>query len=159
KTQMDIPEIGKVSLIRTSKAAALAPNGQVPDLMKRQSIFLKAAIPDMHERDGIVYRVAYKADAQPKALVATNARQLIKNINGNTFDLVINAKRKPGADGTEKAGDEFLKSNYFLNSDDSEVKKLAARAVGTEKDPWKKAQKIEGFVRHFMNVADYTEAM
>ena len=45
KTQMDIPEIGKVSLIRTSKLAALAPNGQVPDLMKRQSIFLRRVDP------------------------------------------------------------------------------------------------------------------
>ena len=159
KTVMEIPEIGKVSLIRTSKVAALAPNGQVPDLMKRQSIFLKAAVPDMHERDSIVYRVTFQGDAKPKELVATDGRQAIRNVDGNTFDLVITAKRKPVGSGTDKAGDEFLKSNYYLNSDDSEVKKLAARAVGAEADPWKKAQKIEGFVRHFMNVADYTEAM
>ena len=159
KTVMDIPEIGKVSLVRASKVAALAPNGQVPDLMKRQSIYLKAAIPDMHERDGIVYRVTFQGDALPKELVATDARQAIRNINGHTFDLVITAKRKPGGDGTEKAGEEFLKSNYFLNSDDSEVKKLARQAVGTATDPWKKAQKIEGFVHGFMSAADYTEAM
>jgi transglutaminase-like putative cysteine protease len=159
KTVMDIPEIGKVSLIRTSKVAALAPNGQVPDLMKRQSIFLKAPIPDMHERDSITYRVTFKGDAKPEELVATDARQAIRNVKDHTFDLVITSKRKPVGEGTEKAGDEFLRSNYFLTSDDSEVKKLAVRAAGTEKDPWKKAQKIEGFVRHFMNVADYTEAM
>src|SRR5262249_23677086 len=58
-----------------------------------------------------------------------------------------------------KAGPEFLKSNYFINSDDSEVKKLAARAVGTETDAWAKARKIESFVRSFMRPADYTEAM
>jgi transglutaminase-like putative cysteine protease/predicted secreted protein len=159
KTVMDIPEIGKVSLIRTSKVAALAPNGQVPDLMKRQSIFLKAPIPDMHERDSVTYRVTFQGDAKPEELVATDARQAIKNVKGNTFDLVITAKRKPVGEGTEKAGEEFLRSNYFLNSDDGEVRKLAARAAGGENDPWKKAQKIEGFVRHFMNVADYTEAM
>jgi transglutaminase-like putative cysteine protease len=159
KTEMDIPEIGKVSLIRTSKVAALAPNGQAPDLMKRQSIFLRAAVPDMHERDAIVYRISYKGDAAPKELVASDDRQVIKNASGNTFDLVISAKRKPVGTGVDKAGAEFLKSNYFLNSDDAEVKKLATRAVGTERDPWKQAQKIEGFVRSFMLPADYTEAM
>jgi transglutaminase-like putative cysteine protease len=160
KTEMDVPEIGTVSLVRTSKVAALAPNGQVPDLMKRQSIYLKAAIPDMHERDGIVYRVTFRGDAQPKELVATDARQAIRNVSGKTFDLVVTAKRKPitGA-ADEKAGPEFLKSNYFINSDDPEVRKLAERAVGRETDPWRKAQKIEGFVRNFMQPADYTEAM
>jgi hypothetical protein len=159
KTLMEIPGLGVVSLIRTSKAAALAPNGQAPDLMKNQSIFLKAAIPDMHERDGIVYRISFQGDVQPKELVATDVRQSIKNINGNTFDLVITPKRKPVGEGTEKAGPEFLQSNYFLNSDDSEVKKLARQAVGTETDPWKKAQKIEWWVRNNMRAADYTEAM
>ena len=156
---MDIPEIGKVSLLRTSKVAALAPNGQVPDLMKRQSIYLKAAVPDMHQRDAIVYRVTFQGDAQPKELVATDGRQAIRNVNGKTFDLVMTARRAPVGEGREKAGPEFLKSNYFINSDDSEVKKLAARAVGRATDPWQKAQKIEGFVREFMRPADYTEAM
>lgn len=159
KTVMDIPEIGKVSLIRTSKVAALAPNGQVPDLMKRQSIYLRAAVPDMHERDGLVYRVTFQGDAQPKELVATDDRQSIRNVSGNTFDLVMTPRRRPTGSGAQSPGDEFLKSNYYLNSDDAEVKKLAARAVGTEADPWKKAQKIEGFVRHYMKPADYTEAM
>jgi Transglutaminase-like superfamily len=159
KTVMDITEIGKVSLIRTSKVAALAPNGQVPDLMKQQSIYLKSSIPDMHERSGITYRITFKGDALPKELVIADDRQVIKGADGHTFDLAITPKRRPDATGKETAGDDFLKSNYYLNSDDSEVKKLAREAAGSEKDPWKKAQKIESFVRHFMIVADYTEAL
>lgn len=159
KTVMDIPEIGKVSLIRTSKAAALAPNGQVPDLMKRQSIFLKAAIPNMHERDGITYRITYKGDARPKELVAADDRQAIRNVTANTFDLAITVKRQPASGSAEKPGEEFTKSNYFVNSADPEVRKLARQAAGSESDPWKRAQKIERFVRQYMNVADYTEAM
>jgi transglutaminase-like putative cysteine protease len=160
KTVMDIPEIGKVSLIRTSKIAAQAPNGQVPDLMKRQSIFLASPIPDMHERDSIVYKITYKGDALPKELVAVDRRQTIKNIDGKSFELHIQSRRKPEKlDKEEKAGEEFLKSNYFITSADSEVKKLAAQAVGTTTDPWAKARKIESFVRNFMKPADYTEAM
>ncbi len=160
KTVMDIPEIGKVSLIRTSKIAAQAPNGQVPDLMKRQSIFLASPIPDMHERDSIVYKITFKGNAQPKELVSIDRRQTVKNINGNTFELHIQPRRKPEKlDKEEKAGPEFLKSNYFITSADSEVKKLASRAVGTATDPWDKARKIESFVRGFMRPTDYTEAM
>jgi transglutaminase-like putative cysteine protease len=160
KTQMDIPEIGKVSLIRTSKVAALAPNGQVPDLMKRQSIFLKSAVPGMHERASIVYRVTFQGDAQPKDLVVQDARQAIKNTDGKSFELHVTARRKPQALAKEeKAPAEFLKSNYFINSDDSGVKELAKRAVGATSEPWLKAQKIESFVRHYMKPADYTEAM
>lgn len=159
KTVMDIAELGKVTLLRTSKVAALAPNEKTPGLLDRQSIFLKAAIPDMHEREAVVYRVTYKGDAKPEELLVADDRQMIRSNGGNTFDLHINAKRKPAATGSEKAGDEFLKSNYFVNSDDAKVRELSAKAVGTEKDPWKKAQKIEGFVRGYMTVADYTEAM
>jgi transglutaminase-like putative cysteine protease len=159
KTMMEVPGVGMMSLIRTSKAAALAPNGQAPDLMKQQSIFLKTVVPDMHELNTITYRISYKGEALPKELVVADDRQAIKNIDGNTFDLVINAKRKANGTGVEKSGPEFLRSNYFLNSDDAEVKKLAARAVGTEKDPWKQAQKIESFVRGFMLPADFTEAL
>ncbi|HVK09953.1 MAG TPA: transglutaminase family protein [Gemmataceae bacterium] len=160
KTVMEVPEIGKVTLLRTSRLAALAPNGDVPDLMKRQSIFLKAAVPDMHERGNVVYRVSFNGDAQPKDLVSTDARQAIKNANGKTFELHVLARRAPAkVEVADKIGPEFLRSNYFINSDDAEVKKLAARAVGAETDPWKKAQAIERFVSGFMIVANFTEAM
>jgi hypothetical protein len=160
KTLMDIPEIGKVSLIRTSKVAALAPNGQVPDLMKRQSIFLAKPFPDMHERDSIVYKVTFTGDALPKELVSVDRRQTIKNIEGKTFELHVQSRRKPEKLETEeKAGPEFLKSNYFINSDDSLVKELAKKAAGSATTPWAKAQKIESFVRNYMRPADYTEAM
>ena len=159
KTQMDIPEIGKVSLIRTSKVAALAPNGQVPDLMKRQSIFLKSAVPGMHDRESIVYKVSFQGDAQPKELVVEDSRQAIRNVEGKTFELRVTARRRPERGTDEKVGPEFLKSNYFINCDDAGVKELAKRAAGTTSDPWLKAQKIESFVRNFMKPADYTEAM
>lgn len=160
KTVMDIPEIGKVSLIRTSKIAAQAPNGQVPDLMKRQSIFLASPIPDMHERDSITYKVTFSGEAKPKELVTIDRRQTVKNIDGKTFELHIQSRRKPEKlDREEMAGDEFLKSNYFITSADSEVKRLAKEAVGTATDPWAKARKIESFVRSFMRPTDYTEAM
>lgn len=160
KTQMDIAEIGKITLLRTSKLAALGPNGQVPDLMKRQSIFLKSPVPDMHDRNSLVYLITFQGDALPKELVSQDARQAIKNADGKTFELHMTARRKPETVAKEEtAGPEYRKSNYFINSDDAGVKELAARAAGTTSDPWQKAQKIESFVRGYMKPADYTEAM
>ena len=45
------------------------------------------------------------------------------------------------------AGEEYLKSNYFIDSANEKVKELAVRAVGTEKDPWEKAKRIEKWVK------------
>lgn len=160
KTVMDIPEIGKVTLLRTSKLGALASNGQVPDLMKRQSIYLAYPIPDMHERDSIGYKVTFSGDALPSELVSSDSRQTIKNVEGKTFELYVQSRRKPILmEKEEKVGPEFLKSNYFINSDDAKVKELAAKAVGTAKTDWEKAKNIEGFVKRYMVSADFTEAM
>ena len=159
KSEEELPGIATVTLVRTSKAAALAPNGQVPDLMRQQSIFLKAAIPNIHERDSTVYKVTYSGEALPKDLVRTDVRQAIKNINGKTFELHVTARRTAVKGGEEKAGDEYLKSNYFLNSGDALVKAHAAKAVGTATAPWDKARKIEGWVRQNMKVANFSEAL
>ncbi len=159
KTDMDLPGLGIITLLRTSKAAALAANGQAPDLFKSQSVYLKAAVPDMHERDAVTYRVTFSGDAQPKDLVSEDVRQAIKNINGKTFDLTVTARRTPPAKTAGNVDDQFLKSNRMITSDDAEVQKLATRAVGLTADPWQQAKKIESFVRNFMTAVDYTEAM
>ena len=160
KTQSAIEELGVVTLLRTSKVAALAPNGKVPDLMKRQSIYLSAAVPDIHERDDAVYRITFKGDAKPKELVSTDDRQKIESAEGNTFTLRVTARHRPiKIDQEEKVGDEFLKSNYFITSADKLVQELAERAAGKTRDPWEKAKKIEDFVLHFMKAVDYSEAL
>ena len=159
KTDMEIPAIGKVTLIRTSKAAALLPNGRTQDINTTQSIFFPAAIPDMHDRNAVVYRVTYTGEATPKDLVATDARQAIRNAGGTTFDLAVTARRKPEGEGTEKAGVEYLRPNYMINSADPEVMRLAKQAAGPATDPWDKAQRVERWVRQNMRTAAFTEAL
>src|SRR5262249_37141122 len=79
-------------------------------------------------------------------------RQEIKNVSGNTFELRVRAIRAPGtSDKDEKAGEEFLKPCYFLDCDNARVKDHAAEAVGSETDAWKKAQRIEKWVRAHMS--------
>ena len=79
----------------------------------------------------------------------------VKNA-GNTFELHVKASTKTGGEVAEKEPDaEFLQSSYFIASDDAKVKELARRAVGAEADPWKKALRIERWVRANMKLTAY----
>jgi transglutaminase-like putative cysteine protease len=45
---------------------------------------------------------------------------------------------------------EFLQPCHFINCDDPRVKELARRAVGEETDPWRKARRLERWVKQNM---------
>src|SRR4029077_4468476 len=68
-------------------------------------------------------------------------------------------QRRPDQSGTvTKVADEFLESNYYINCADEKVQELARLAVGREKDPWHKAQRIEKWVSKKMHFT-YDEQM
>jgi transglutaminase-like putative cysteine protease len=101
-------------------------------------------------------------DDEPAKTLAQDNRQVITNVQGKTFDLVVTAVRVPPTVAPASAtdpGKEFTESNYFITSDDSEVKKLAAQATAGKTDPWAKALAIEWWVRHNMKEQTFSEAM
>jgi transglutaminase-like putative cysteine protease len=160
-TQMELPGLGFFKLVRSNKEAALAPNGNVPELFSAQSIRLSKPIDNIHTATAITYRVTLKSkDSEPKGLVKEDNRQTIDKIEGNRFNLHVEAIRSPQSiDKSKEVGDEYQKSNHFINSDDKQVIGYAKEAVGDEKDAWKKAQMIERWVHSHMKPVDYTEAM
>jgi transglutaminase-like putative cysteine protease len=89
-----------------------------------------------------------------------DTRQQAKNAKGKSFELHVKALRKPlPMKDAPAAAAEFLKSNYFVNSEDAKVQELAKKAVATEKDPWQKALRIEKWVHDNMKIQNFTEAM
>jgi transglutaminase-like putative cysteine protease len=75
----------------------------------------------------------------------------------NSFELHVQAIRKPQTVETPgEAGEEFLKSCTFINSEDAKVRELAERAVGKETDAWKKAQLVERWVHDNMRLNNAT---
>ncbi len=160
-TQIDMPDFGLLTLQRSSKAVATGPLGEIPDLMRQQSIRLGQRFKDdPHSLSEIVFRITFKGDAEPGKLVKEDDRQKIKNAKDKSFELQINAKRSPAKLDKEEAPDEeFLRSNHFINCKDENVKKLADAAVGKLDDPWEKAKAIERWVRANMKAVNYTEAM
>jgi hypothetical protein len=154
RSELDLPGLGKITLYRTTKALATAEEATpstLPDLGSTTLVPLNRQIPRAHEASSIVYRVTVDGDDDPATLFAKDARQQVKNIQGKTFELHVTAVREPRPkENPAKAKPEFLNASHFLDSDHPRIKKLAAEAVGTETDPWRKARRIEQWVRTHM---------
>ena len=153
RTQLEVPGLGKVMLYRTTKAFALSPSGGAPslDLGLSHAVRLKRSIAEPHSTSAAVYRITIKDEEDPASTFAKDGRQAVKNVKGNTLELHVRADGE--ASGSERPGAEFTQSSYFIASSDQKVQDLARRAVGNEKEPWKKSLKIEKWVHEKMRVA------
>ena len=153
--------LGELELVRTTKAAALKKGQANTDLGLRQLIYLNRRIPQ--NVDDVTYRITMAEDKDPATSFSRDDRQKISNAKGKTFDLNVKAiRRPPSGTNDAKVGEEFLKSNYYINCDDEKVRELASEAVGAEEDRWSKARRIEQWVNGNMNKGkkvNYGEAM
>ena len=159
RSQVEMPGLGELTLVRTTKAEAQKPNGNVPNLFDIQSIVLNQRLINPHGQSTVVYRVTLTGkdiNDIEKTFATGDGRQEIKNIKGNTFELHVQAVRGPKkVQHTEDVKEEFTQSNFFVNSDDKDVRKLAGKAVGDEADPWKKARMIESWVNRNMKMLNF----
>jgi hypothetical protein len=165
-SQVMMPGLGNLRIERTTKEIATRPidPSKLPDIGQIQAIPLNQRLPfPPHGQDTIVFRISLpedKGDDVTTAFAKGDGRQEIKNVEGKTFDLYIHADRKPDPNGkNEKVRDEYIKSNFFLTSDDPKVQELAKKAVGDEVDPWRKALKIERWVKGNMRSVNFSIAM
>ena len=152
--QMELPGIGVITIYRTTEAVAkqegIAP-ALLPDLLLDNYIKLDKSIDNADTAKKIVYRVTVKNDDEPQTIFSQDARQRVRNLKDNTFELEVQAQHGPreGLDPA-KVGEEFLKSSFLLDSDSPAVKEAAEKAVGDETDPWKKCLLIEKWVHKNM---------
>ncbi|MCS6852199.1 MAG: transglutaminase-like domain-containing protein [Gemmataceae bacterium] len=160
RTQTELPGLGKVVLYRANREIALAPTNARVDIGLSQALPLNRRLPRLHAHDAIDYRITLSHDDNPATAFAQDGRQSVAAVRGKSVELRVRAVRQPRADDSAvKPGDEFLKSNYFINSADARVRRLAEEAVGSESDPWRKAQRIERWVHSRMKSLNFTEAM
>jgi transglutaminase-like putative cysteine protease len=153
---MEMPPLGRITFYRTTREAATGQGGpiaQLTDFGLATLIPLKRTIAQPHNTKSAVYRITLKGDDQVATAFAQDERQQVKKVAGNTLELHVRALRAPGL--VENAGEpkeEYLQSCYYLKSDDTQIKNLARQAVGSETDPWKKAQRIERWVHTKMKI-------
>ena len=167
KVEFDFPGLGgRVTFLRTTKEAATAPVGRVPDLFNVQSIRLDREIPGIHGRGSVVYKFAVPKEDDPATIIPSEPRQELKNLDtkAKTFELHVAATRGPAKDAKRlpEPGKEFLDANYFINSDDAGVKGHAAKAtVGlpATATAWDKGKAVERWVNQNMRAIEFSQAM
>jgi hypothetical protein len=152
RSEVEVPGLGPMVLHRSTRAGvtAPAPMATLTDIGVSQLLRLNKRISQPYDTTSAVYRITFKGDGDPATTFATGGRQEIKNAQGKTFELHVRASRAPLLLPEKKIGDEFIQSSYFINSDDARVKAHARRAVGSERDSWLKAQRIEKWVHDHM---------
>jgi hypothetical protein len=160
-SETEIPGLGELTLRRTSKEKAQAPNGKLRDLGD-QSVVLNRSMYEAHTRAKVTYKVTFAKeieDAEKLFSVGDN-RQSVQKVTPRGLELVITAQRKPPTkESNTLVPAEYLKSNFFINSADEKVQELAAKAVGEITEPWEKAKAIERWVHNNMHGVAFTEAM
>jgi hypothetical protein len=163
RSEVEIPELGKLTLYRSTREQAKAKGSRAtlnsPNIGLSSLLPLNRRIAQPFATRSVVYRITLRDDDDPTSAIVQDARQQIKNVRGNTFELHVRAAQYPPAPASEeKIGAEYLKSSYFLNCDDARVKDHARKAVGAETDAWKKAQLIERYVHVKMDRKNFSEA-
>ena len=156
RSEMDLPGLGKITLYRTTRAVAQeegAAPALLPDLGLTTLIALDRPVERVHDARSVTYRVTVKGDDDPASAFARDARQEARNVKGSSFELTVRASKPPAAADAEAPapGPQYLKSSYFLDSDDAKVKEFTGRAVGRESEPWRKALKVEKWVHENMH--------
>jgi hypothetical protein len=141
RQQSELPGLGKVTFYQTTREAAekegVAPD-LLPDLGLNTVIAVKQNIDRPYDTRSAVYRVRLKGEEDPSVAFARDARQEALNVKGDTYELHVKAIRAPAKAGKPAAaGKEYLESSYFLDSDSSRVRAVAARVTKGESDPWR----------------------
>ena len=140
---------GGMTTYRTTKEAAIrrVAKAEQFDLLNGMVVAVARKISNPENSRDVLYKVSI-TDAEPTTFFPDDRRQTLKS--GPETKSASMAVRTAGPfDGTvgpESVGEEFLRSNPLITSDDSQVIRYARRAVGNATDPWAKAQAITKWV-------------
>jgi hypothetical protein len=150
RRQIELEGLGSVILTRTTKELANATTTPASvDIGSRSLITLDRVIRNPYESRSVVYHVHVRDEAHPESVLSQDMHQEVRNASGQTFELHVHPAQ-PGKKGDDRSNEEHLGSSHFLDHADARVKELAKRAVGGETEAWKKALKIERYVKNVM---------
>jgi hypothetical protein len=154
RQESELPAMGRLTLYRTTKAVAVeegvAPD-LLPDLGLNSIVRLDRPLARPQQAREVVYRITVTGDDDPAGTFARDGRQRIEGVEGNQFLLRIRPVREPQqVENPAKIKDEYLQSNYFLDSDNESIRAVVRRETAGETDPWRKAQRLEKWVHENM---------
>jgi transglutaminase-like putative cysteine protease len=162
RSQMEIPGLGVVTLGTTTEESARRPSvasAQLPNIGTSNLIAIGSPIRQPYDAEAATYRITIKGEDSPTTAFAQDDRQQVKNVKGRSFELQVRARHEPIPGLPVKdVAPEFLKSCYYIKSDDAKVREFARQAVGQEGDPWRQAQRIERWVHQHMGKDNGSDA-
>jgi transglutaminase-like putative cysteine protease len=126
----------------------------LPDLNQKNLIPLNRTIPRPHATRSAVYRITLRDDPAPDTAFAHDGHQDAANVQAGVIELHVHPVRPSAAKEAPPAPAEYLESSHFIDCDDARVKEDALSAVGAETDPWKRALRIERWVKQNMRPDD-----
>lgn len=140
---------GGMTTYRTTREAATRQVARADqlDLINSMVVPVARKISNPENSHDILYKLTL-VDANPADFFPTDRRQTLKpGQESRTATLTVRtAGPTEGESGPTTVADEFLRSNPLVTSDDPLVIRHARRAVGSETDPWAKAQAITRWV-------------
>jgi hypothetical protein len=155
RKQFDLEGLGAVVLTRATRTMAQTqlPARESVDIGLKALVPLNRALPRPYDTRSVVYRITLRGDPDPGTALAQDTHQDVRAVSGQSFELHVHPPRLASPrPGTAAAPPEFLASCHYIDCDDARVQTLARRAVGDETDPWRKARRIERWVKQTMRV-------
>ncbi len=151
RRQVEVDGLGTLILTRTTREKALAPAGPTADVGTRSLVPLNRTIVRPYDTRLVVYKVTVLGEGDPRGLFASDSHQEVRAAEGKTFELVVHPVRPADpAAGGPRAAPEYLATSRYIDHDHPRVRELARKAVAGETDPWKKALRVERWVKGLM---------
>jgi hypothetical protein len=151
----ELEGLGTVVLTRSTRQAALAPAtpGAAGDIGAKTLIPVDRRISRPYATRSAVYRITLRDDGDREAAFADDAHQELRRLDRDHFEVRVHPASSPvrQSDAGPPPAD-CLASCHYIDSDAEVFRTLTARAVGDETAPWKKARRIERWVKQQMRV-------
>jgi hypothetical protein len=155
RRQMDLEGLGTLIMTRTTKETARSAPGtltRLPDLGLKALITINRTIPRPYGTRAAVYRITLRDDPDPMSALVSDGHQEVRKGADGKLELHVHPVRPVDRRTEEKStagkpGEEFLASCRYIDSGNENIRSLAQRIVGEEKDPWSKALRIERWVK------------
>jgi hypothetical protein len=167
KLETDLAALGGVlTAKRVSREVALAKPTKYLDLGEVQSIKLAAAVPDMHKKASVTYRITLGGDFPLDKAFPSDARQTVTTLDPKTrtIDLTVTAVRTPVQPKVQPPAPDkdYLADCYYIDWDNPLVKKHAAAAIArlpNTATAWDKAKAVEKWVHQNIKQVEFSQAM
>ena len=138
-----------IKMRRVTREVALQP-ADAPELMLSVAAEPDKPIPDAYQLDRLVLLVKLRQEDGPSPEFAEGAWQSVEKTDGGTRVTITKADIPPDMsyqlpyEGEEHS--ELLEPTPWLEVDHPDIKKMAKKAVGAEKDALRAARRIEDYV-------------